>query len=246
MIPKVIHYCWFGRKPLPKKARKCIESWKKHLPDYEIKEWNEDNFDVNCIPYTQEAYQAKRYAFVSDYARFYILYRYGGIYFDTDVEVLRSIDDIIVHGAFMGNEAIVQKDIPICINPGLGMGCEANNTVLESIIDYYSTMHFVDADGKQNLQTIVQYTTEILYKFGLKKQDSIQCVGGFRIYPKEYFNPYDCVLEKMVITNNTRTIHHFAGSWRTPKERFMSFVEKKLGRTGVRFIHRLKVAIYGK
>ena len=104
MIPKIIHYCWFGRNPLPELALKCIASWKKYMPDYEIKEWNEDNFDVNIIPYTAEAYAQKKYAFVSDYARFWILYRYGGIYFDTDVEVIRPIDDIIARGNFMGFE----------------------------------------------------------------------------------------------------------------------------------------------
>ena len=114
MIPKVIHYCWFGRNPLPPFAVKCIESWKKFLPGYEIKEWNEDNFDVNIIPYTQEAYEARKYAFVSDYARFYILYHHGGIYFDTDVEVIKSIDDIIERGAFMGCE---NEAKPVCGNP---------------------------------------------------------------------------------------------------------------------------------
>lgn len=104
MIPKIIHYCWFGRGPLPELAQKCITSWKKYLPDYEIKEWNEDNFDVNIIPYTAEAYKAKKYAFVSDYARFWILYKFGGIYFDTDVEVIRPIDDIVERGNFMGFE----------------------------------------------------------------------------------------------------------------------------------------------
>lgn len=104
MIPKIIHYCWFGRGPLPELAQKCIASWKKYLPDYEIKEWNEDNFDVNIIPYTAEAYQAKKYAFVSDYARFWIMYHYGGIYFDTDVEVIRPMDDIVANGNFMGFE----------------------------------------------------------------------------------------------------------------------------------------------
>ena len=112
MIPKVIHYCWFGRNPLPPFAVKCIESWKKFLPGYEIKEWNEDNFDVNIIPYTQEAYEARKYAFVSDYARFYILYHHGGIYFDTDVEVIKSIDDIIERGAFMGCENEAKPGAP--------------------------------------------------------------------------------------------------------------------------------------
>ena len=104
MIPKIIHYCWFGRNPLPESAIKCINSWKKFFPDYEIKEWNEDNFDVNIIPYTKEAYEAKKYAFVSDYARFWILYHHGGLYFDTDVEVIKAMDDIIELGPFMGVE----------------------------------------------------------------------------------------------------------------------------------------------
>lgn len=104
MIPKIIHYCWFGRNPLPLLAVKCIESWKRYFPDYEIREWNEDNFNVNMIPYTREAYEAKKYAFVSDYARFYILYYYGGLYFDTDVEVIKPMNDIIERGAFMGCE----------------------------------------------------------------------------------------------------------------------------------------------
>ena len=104
MIPKIIHYCWFGRNPLPPLAEKCIASWREFLPDYEIKEWNEDNFDVNIIPYTADAYNAKKYAFVSDYARFWILYKYGGLYFDTDVEVIKSMDDIVERGPFMGCE----------------------------------------------------------------------------------------------------------------------------------------------
>ena len=102
MIPKKIHYCWFGRGPLPDLAKKCIASWRKYLPEYEIKEWNEDNFDVHCIPYCSEAYDAGKYAFVSDYARFKILYEYGGLYFDTDVEVIKAMDDIISRGPFMG------------------------------------------------------------------------------------------------------------------------------------------------
>ena len=106
MIPKIIHYCWFGRKPLPPLAVKCIESWKKYLPDYTIKEWNEDNFDINIVPYTREAYEVGKYAFVSDYARFYILYHHGGLYFDTDVEVIRPMDDLVGRGAFLAWDVI--------------------------------------------------------------------------------------------------------------------------------------------
>lgn len=104
MIPKIIHYCWFGRNPIPVEYQRYIESWKKFLPDYEIKEWNEDNFDVNIIPFTKEAYDVKKYAYVSDYARLKILYDNGGVYFDTDVEVIRNMDDIIAAGAWMAVE----------------------------------------------------------------------------------------------------------------------------------------------
>ena len=123
MIPKVIHYCWFGRNPLPESAKKCINSWRKYLPDYEIKEWNEDNFDVNIIPYTREAYEVKKYAFVSDYARFWILYHHGGLYFDTDVEVIKPLDDIIDRGPFMGVEVgATSGGAPPLVAPGLGLG----------------------------------------------------------------------------------------------------------------------------
>lgn len=104
MIPKIIHYCWFGRGEKPALAKNCIASWRKFFPGYEIREWNEDNFDVNIIPYTAEAYTCKKYAFVSDYARFWVLYKYGGLYFDTDVEVIRPMDDIVARGPFMGIE----------------------------------------------------------------------------------------------------------------------------------------------
>ena len=145
MIPKVIHYCWFGRNPLPSLAIKCIESWRKYLPDYEIKEWNEDNFDVNIIPYTQEAYQVGKYAFVSDYARFWILYKYGGLYFDTDVEVIKPMDDIIARGPFMGCEkdvsdtsvASVAPGLGLGVNPGLGLGVNPGLGLYKEIFEMY-------------------------------------------------------------------------------------------------------------
>ncbi|MDE6783607.1 MAG: glycosyl transferase, partial [Paramuribaculum sp.] len=138
-IPKVIHYCWFGGKPLPKLARKCIRSWKKYLPDYEIQEWNESNFDVNIIPYTAQAYEAKKYAFVSDYARFWILYKYGGLYFDTDVEVIRNMDRIIEAGSFMGCETTCEEAQArgggLSVAPGLGLGAPAGSELYKEILD---------------------------------------------------------------------------------------------------------------
>lgn len=149
MIPKVIHYCWFGRNPLPKDAIICINSWKKNLPDFEIKEWNEDNFDVNMIPYTAEAYAAKKYAFVSDFARFWILYKHGGLYFDTDVEVIKPLDDIIARGNFMAYECPSPEagGMEKSIAPGLGLGVNPGLGLLKDLIDTYSNMHYM-VDGK--------------------------------------------------------------------------------------------------
>ena len=214
MIPKIIHYCWFGHKPLPSLALKCIASWKKYLPDYDIKEWNENNFDTNIIPYVKEAYEAKKYAFVSDFARFWILYHYGGLYFDTDVEIIRNMDDIIDRGPFMGRELDLKSQLAtIGANPGLGLGCNPGLSLYKEIIDYYSQIHFVKEDGNLNLITVVDHTTEILVKYGLQNKDEIQKCAGIFIYPKEYFCPKSYEDRRIVITQNTRTIHHYAESW---------------------------------
>jgi len=227
MIPHVIHYCWFGRNPLPELAIKCIESWKKYLPDYEIKEWNEDNFDVNMIPYAKEAYEAKKYAFVSDYARFYILYHYGGLYFDTDVEIIKSLDDVIAKGSFMGceNEVITNKyksdmTVDIAVAPGLGLGCEPALELYAEIIDTYKQLHFVTEDGKYNLKTVVHYVTEILCSHGLMNTNDIQFCTGIYIYPSDWFCPISVKDGKLRITGNTRTIHHYAQSWQSPIRKY--------------------------
>lgn len=217
MIPKIIHYCWFGRNPLPPLAINCIESWKKFFPDYEIKEWNEDNFDVNIIPYTSEAYAAKKYAFVSDYARFWILYNFGGLYFDTDVEVIKPMDAIIEKGAFMGLEKDYdpQAGATACnaVAPGLGLGCNPGLGLYKKILDLYQSLHFNNPDGTINLKTVVDYTTELLMEYGLKNVSGIQKVGDIYIYPSEYFCPINITSKKLHITQNTYTIHHYMASW---------------------------------
>lgn len=215
MIPKVIHYCWFGRNPLPPLAIKCIESWKKYFPDYEIKEWNEDNFDIKIIPYTKEAYQSKKYAFVSDYARFWILYHYGGLYFDTDVEVIKPMDDVISRGPFMGCEKDGSNTNVASVAPGLGLGVNAGLGLYKEILGIYANLHFINVDGSLNMKTVVSYTTELLCKHGLANTNQIQICDGIWIYPKEYFCPIDFESKKCIITENTYSIHHFAGSWIT-------------------------------
>lgn len=213
MTPKIIHYCWFGRNPLPDSALKCFASWRKYLPDYEIKEWNEDNFDVNIIPYTQQAYEAKKYAFVSDYARFWILYHYGGLYFDTDVEVIRPMDEIVKRGPFMGLEKL-QKDVKEpAVAPGLGLGAPVGHRLYAELLDIYAKLQFIKTDGTPNLKTIVEYTTELLQTKGLRLADGVQQVDGVFIYPEDYFCPMDSTTGITTITPRTVSIHHYDCSW---------------------------------
>jgi len=209
MIPKIIHYCWFGGNPLPELAIKCIASWKKYFPDYEIKEWNETNYDVHKIIYTSEAYYARKYAFVSDYARFDILYQYGGIYFDTDVEVIKPFDDILKNGGFMGFE-LTEK-----VNAGLGMGFNAGLEILCQILEFYASLKFINSDGSYNTKTVVEFVTDILKKIGLKDENKMQHFDGFIIYPVDFFCPMSFITGKIDITENTHSIHHFEGSWIT-------------------------------
>ena len=205
-IPKKIHYCWFGRKPLPKSAIKCINSWRKFFPDFQIKEWNEYNFDVNIIPYTAEAYRIGKYAFVSDFARFWILYNYGGLYFDTDVEIIKPINDILEEGPFMGIE---KNRNSIAINSGLGMGAFPK-------MNFYSEMIsiFENYNSLNDIKPImIRETTELFIKKGFNQTDKKQTIEGIILYPNEFFNPKDDYTGKIHITENTRSIHHFAKLW---------------------------------
>lgn len=201
---------------MPDYAKKYIASWRKYLPGYEIKEWNEDNFDVNIIPYTREAYKAKKYAFVSDYARFWILYHYGGVYFDTDVEVIRNMDDIVLKGPFMGIENLATEDKYETVGAGLGLGAEKGMDFYKRVLDNYAGYHFIMPDGSLNLRTVVQYVTVELARCGLKRSNDLQLCAGIYIYPKDYFNPKGG--DVMRITPNTRTIHQYSASWVDGKE----------------------------
>ena len=234
MIPKIIHYCWFGGNPLPQSAEKCIASWRKFFPDYEIKEWNEQNFDVNIIPYTAEAYRARKYAYVSDYARFWVLYRYGGLYFDVDVEVIKPMDDIIARGPFMGCESSsVEGAAPseLGVAPGLGLGVNPGLGLVKELLDIYEQMGFESENQNRAAgiyKTVVSYTTDLLVSHGLKNTSDIQQVDGVYIYPKEYFNPLEHI-NQLHITGNTRSIHWYDGTWQPKRYRAFRRVVRLLG-----------------
>lgn len=205
MIPKVIHYCWFGGNPLPGMAVKCIASWKKYLPDYEIVEWNERNFDVHSIPYTSEAYANKKYAFVSDYARFYVLYHNGGIYMDVDVEVIQPLELFLEHKMFGGFET---ND---GVNPGLILGAEKGTSLFKEVLDEYLKKEFVYVPKK--MDTVVSIFTSILSEKGLILNGDLQKIEDMTVYPTKYFSPINFFTGERNITSNTYSIHHYAATW---------------------------------
>lgn len=229
MIPKVIHYCWFGGNPLPELALKCIDSWKNFFTDYEIKEWNESNFDLTSCDYIKEAYQAKKWAFVSDYARFKILYEFGGLYFDTDVEVIKNMDDIINNGPFMGTEPTT------FVTAGLGLAANSGLGLYKEILDFYGTIHFILPNGQLNEHTVVEYVTEILKKHGYKPSAGITKVNDIIIYPAEYFCPQNYDTGVLTITDNTRSIHHYSATWHSKLDDMVAKIEKCKNRNGIEF-----------
>lgn len=232
MIPKIINYCWFGGKTIPPKFMRNIESWKKYLPDYQIVRWDESNFDVHCNKFVEGAFRAKKYAFVSDYARFAILNRTGGIYFDTDVEVIRPLDDILAAGPFMGEEG---KGL---VATGLGMAMEPGMLFLREMEDLYNRMEFQITDENEQTVTVVGHVSRLLKKHGFDPTSgAIQNVCGINIYPKDYFCPQAYKTGIITITENTRTIHHYAESWLSPVERAIHnciiYLRRKHGETGL-------------
>ncbi len=216
-IPKIIHYCWFGYNPKPKMAEKCIKSWKKYCKGYEIIEWNEDNFDISSCPlYVRQAYDEKKWAFVTDYARLKIIYENGGIYFDTDVEIIRKIDDLLDNNCFMGIERAHE-----CakVASGLGIGCIKGFPLIKEIMDDYNERTFIKADGTHDITTCTVLNTAILAKHGYVEENRLQTVAGATIYPSEYFSPMDMTNGKMYTTKNTYSIHHYGLSWTTEEHR---------------------------
>ena len=205
-IPKIIHFCWFGGKEKPSKVQKCIESWHKYLSDYEFMEWNESNFDVNSNEYVKQAYQEKKFAYVSDYARIKALYQYGGIYMDTDVMVYKSFNDLLDNKCILGFEE--ENYIVTSF-----MACVPGHDLIKEFINKYENISFFNSDKSLDLTTNVQRLTQILEGRGLVRDNKPQKVGDIRVYPQEYFSPYDygnCIRKN---TGNTYCEHLFLVSW---------------------------------
>lgn len=206
-IPKVIHYCWFGRKPMPERNRLCIESWKRHCPDYQIIQWDEDNYDLGKNRYMKQAYEAGKYGYVPDYARIDILYEYGGIYMDTDVELIRSLDELLCLRAYTSFE-----EYPT-VNFGGGSGSEKGFSLLREILDFRENTDFVKPDGSLNRATCGYYESVPLERAGLRLDGTLQNIKGMTVFPSEYFHPKSSVTGQIRRTQNTYSIHQFNWSW---------------------------------
>lgn len=209
MIPKQIHYCWFGGNPLPKLAEKCMASWKKRCPDYEIIRWDEENFDVSSSPlYVRQAYELKKWAFVTDYARLQIVYEHGGVYLDTDVELKKSLDPLLDNRACFGFEDGKS------VNTGLGFGAEKGHPILREMMDDYRDIAFVHPDGSLDQTPCPQRNTEAFLRHGLRQDDSRQLLdGGVLILPSRYLCPIDNRTRRRTRSRDTISVHHYSASW---------------------------------
>lgn len=210
IIPKTIHYCWFGRGEMPELVKRCIKSWKEKLPDYQIILWNEDNFDVSSCLWTKTAYDAKKYAFVADYVRLKVLYEHGGIYLDTDIQMKKNFDDFLNQKMFLGFEC---NDV---LSAGV-IGCQPHESLILELLDYYNQGYTeeISMQNKSNALVMTQYLEQ---KYNLHRDNSEQIIAGYlHIYPKTYFNPRD-FWGNWDLSKDTYCIHLYMGSWLPEKE----------------------------
>lgn len=234
MIPKKIHYCWFGRGEKPKLAQKCIASWKKYCPDYEIIEWNEDNFDVYQNGYTKMCYDERKWAFLSDYVRLAVVTEHGGLYFDTDVELLKNPDDLLKAESFWGFETDTDD---ASVNSGLGFGSIAGGVAIASMKAEYNAL----LDGKHGVHMCPELNTLGLVRVGLKRDGTLQRFEWGIVYPKEYFNPYESNTGRLNKTKNTVSVHWYMGSCLSTAERIRAGITKPIHRVfGVNSLEWLK------
>lgn len=226
MIPKIIHYCWFGGTEIPDHDKECIESWKKFCPDYKIVRWDESNYNYTKNRYMKEAYEAKKWGFVPDYARLDIIYENGGIYLDTDVEITRNIDDLLENHAYMGFEVGGKV-----VNPGLGFGAEKGFPLLKRMMtEIYGNRNFKIGEGDYDTTPSPTLNANFLSGLGLRLNDQMQAIEGLQIYPSDWFCPIDTETAVFNPTENTHTIHHFHASWLTPEEKKARLRTQKLFR----------------
>lgn len=240
MIPKVIHYCWFGGNPKPDSVKKCIESWSNFCPDFELLEWNENNFDINCCSYVKEAYEERKWAFITDYVRLWVMFNYGGIYMDTDVEVIGTLDSFLKHRAFSGFESNTM--VPTGI-----MASEKGMPIIGDLLKYYEGRHFLLESGVPDLTTNVITITKYFQKKGLQSNNTLQEIEGFVFYPNDYFCPKDYLTGKIVISENTRTIHHFMGTWCSEEQKRIAQMLRGLENRNVviQILGKFCVILYG-
>lgn len=222
MIPKIIHYCWFGDNEKSEKVIKCISSWMKYCPDYKIIEWNEKNFDMHINPYVEEAYSVKKWAFVSDVARLYALIHYGGIYLDTDVELVKSPQGIINSGnVILGYESTDRLSTAF-------MACVKNHRLFNELLKEYEMLHFIRPDGSFDKTTNVVRLTSCCVRHGLTVNGLLQKIDDIIIYPSDYFSPKNLYTKKINLTENTIAIHNFDGSWNTDIDLYSAKIGRKL------------------
>lgn len=238
-IPKKIHYCWFGRNPLTESAKKCIESWKKYCPEYEIIEWNENNFDLTENRYAREAYEQKKWAFVSDYARLKIVYEQGGIYMDVDVELIKPLDELTELDGYMGFEKEI--DGQMWIATGLGFGARAGHPIVGALLKGYEDIPFIKEDGRLDTESCPGRNTRTLRTFGLRLDNTKQEIDGIIFLPTQYLAPVSYFHRKKEITEHTVSIHHYDGSWLNEKEQKSLRLRRLLGN---RLYHRLQCLWY--
>lgn len=230
MIPRIIHYCWFGGSIKPEKAAKCIDTWKRICSDYKIIEWNETNVDLSeCPPYIQEAYKAKKYAYVSDFIRLKVLYEYGGFYMDTDVELLKSLDQ------FTDDKAVIGFENDRFINSGQLFGAVIKHPILYEMMKRYDHLSFYNDDGSMFLLGCPHVNTEILVNHGLIKNGTEQIVADVHVYPAEWFNPLDSATGILQKTKNTVSIHWYSMSWISPLKRIRVKIMRVI-RRGIKFL----------
>lgn len=224
MIPKKIHYCWFGGNPLPELSLKCIESWRKYCPDYEIIEWNESNYDVTKNDYMRQAYESKKWGFVPDYARLDIIYNCGGIYLDTDVELIKPLDELLDLKAFAGVE---QNSEYVAL--GLGFGAVKGHSTIKLMRDHYDELSFLK-DGEMNLTPAPRINTSVLMKLGYKFSEQVTDTCDMTIFPSEYLCPVNYNTDELTVTDKTYSIHHYTASWYDETQRYALKLKRKLGK----------------